>query len=593
MIICTFEDQSINMHLKRYIILLLLVVFIQYVGSANCSYTHQKDSILQEQANPEDELFTSALFELENGEQGAAYADFVSYLNCVRIQNNNSAIVEALYHVGTIYKEMQVWDIALQFFFEAIEVSNEPYTAVTGEVLASVGGIYYDREDFHQALQYYQKSLQVFRRNSTSREVAAAMNNIGECHRFHGNADSALYYYQAAVDMNKNQQNHLFLAINYNNIGTVLLGQSKYETSYTYLNESRIILEKEGHTELIAASYSSLGDYYMATGMVAKAIENYRKTLAFNKFSYAKKEFIESDAWMGLSAAYDHIGDDKNALNALRRYHEVRKSIDAATMDKAVFEIETRFETKQKEQEIQALKEQSAIDQEAKRKQLVRSVIIIVMLLLIVALLIYSYLLQSRSIRNKTLLYKQQEKVNQLELDKKNLENQRLQAENRDLEARGEIEVMKREALEQELQFKERELSTSAMHVVGKNEMLSGLKSAMQQLLENDNADPQQILRELVRTIDQNINLDKDWDTFKLHFEKVHPGFFMRLKEHYPDLTVDELKLCAYLRINLSSKEIAQILNITPVAINKRRNRLRKKIDLDTSDDLFMFMSRI
>ncbi|MEA3446274.1 MAG: LuxR C-terminal-related transcriptional regulator, partial [Bacteroidota bacterium] len=93
--------------------------------------------------------------------------------------------------------------------------------------------------------------------------------------------------------------------------------------------------------------------------------------------------------------------------------------------------------------------------------------------------------------------------------------------------------------------------------------------------------------------IKDNIDSDNDWQQFKLHFEEVHIGFFDNLKTNYPGLTQNELKLCAYLRINLSSKEIAQMLHNTSDTINKSRYRLRKKLNLSNEDDLIEFIRNV
>jgi DNA-binding CsgD family transcriptional regulator len=127
------------------------------------------------------------------------------------------------------------------------------------------------------------------------------------------------------------------------------------------------------------------------------------------------------------------------------------------------------------------------------------------------------------------------------------------------------------------------------MHVVNKNKVLSDIK----RMIETEyNADKvaKSNLKKIINEINSNIHLDNDWDDFKLHFEAVNTNFFEKLQKEYPKLTKNDLKLCAYMRMNLSSKEIAQILNITLSAVSKSRNRLRKKMGLDSSVKLTQFM---
>ena len=100
-------------------------------------------------------------------------------------------------------------------------------------------------------------------------------------------------------------------------------------------------------------------------------------------------------------------------------------------------------------------------------------------------------------------------------------------------------------------------------------------------------------MKKIIQEINSNINLDDDWDDFKMHFEEVNNDFFSKLQGQFPKLTKNDYKLCAYMRMNLSSKEIAQILNITLSAVSKSRNRLRKKMDLDSSVKLTQFMMNL
>jgi FixJ family two-component response regulator len=93
--------------------------------------------------------------------------------------------------------------------------------------------------------------------------------------------------------------------------------------------------------------------------------------------------------------------------------------------------------------------------------------------------------------------------------------------------------------------------------------------------------------------IDSNISSEQDWQVFESNFNKVHEEFLKKLIELYPNLTPSDLKLAAYLRMNLSSKEIAQLFNITHRSVELKRYRLRKKMELDTEVNLGEFMMKI
>ena len=90
--------------------------------------------------------------------------------------------------------------------------------------------------------------------------------------------------------------------------------------------------------------------------------------------------------------------------------------------------------------------------------------------------------------------------------------------------------------------------------------------------------------------LNKNLNDEEDWDLFLVKFEEKHPKFFNTLKTDYPQLTTNDLRLCSCLKLNLSSKDIASLMNLSVRAVENARYRLRKKLDLDTSDNLNEFL---
>lgn len=587
-----------------FILFITLILFPLLVAGKTLNptdtATHSNSTIKQKNLSPglKKGAFAQAYFEKGKAcfykeNFGTAYEHFQQYIAAIEKQNNPDQLIFAYRCVGDIYKDKMVFDVALDYYLKALHLSKAEDNKVTGDIYTAIGGIYYDQEYFERSQDFYQKSLEIYQKCNARQDLAAAYNNLGEMFRFQGNSDSALSYYQEAVKINRAFNNRYYLAINYNNIGQVYLNQKKYKEAYTNLIASQNLLASDSLLDLLAASYSSIANYYLQTNDYKKAARNYLKTLEFKLDDYPKHEIIKKDAYYGLSNAYNGLGDMHNAFKYYQKYTELKDIVFNSEKHKTIFEVQTRYETKQKENEITYLQEKAKRDNQEKQKQRTNLIIVISLLALIVLLLIYSYLLSNNTLKQKTQLFEQTNRLNQLEIENKAIENKRLIVENRELEAREEINRLNQEKLQTELEHKQRELSTTALHVIGKNEMLDTLKCAMQKLIKDHQKAPQQALEGLIGEIDNNIHLDKDWDAFKLHFEKVHPGFFTRLKERYTELTVDELKLCAYLRINLSSKEIAQILNITQAAINKRRNRLRKKLELQASDDLFHFMNSI
>lgn len=154
-----------------------------------------------------------------------------------------------------------------------------------------------------------------------------------------------------------------------------------------------------------------------------------------------------------------------------------------------------------------------------------------------------------------------------------------------------EITRLKNEKLESEIEHKNRELATSTMHVVTKNEFIGEIKTKLNGIVrEGGSKGLSKELNRIIKEIDHNIATDKDWEQFQLHFDGVHGDFSKRLQAAYPGLTPQEMKLCAYLRLNLSTKEIAQLMHISVRGVEISRYRLRKKLNLDRQDNLLDFM---
>lgn len=137
--------------------------------------------------------------------------------------------------------------------------------------------------------------------------------------------------------------------------------------------------------------------------------------------------------------------------------------------------------------------------------------------------------------------------------------------------------------LESEVIYKNKMLANSTMTLVQKNKMLINLKDFISKGEESSR-------QKLLHLIDKNINSDHDWEIFETTFAEVHQGFLQKLKEKHPALTAGDLRLAAYIRMNLSSKEIAPLMNISLRSIENKRYRLRKKMDISHEGNLKQYL---
>jgi DNA-binding CsgD family transcriptional regulator len=195
------------------------------------------------------------------------------------------------------------------------------------------------------------------------------------------------------------------------------------------------------------------------------------------------------------------------------------------------------------------------------------------------------------------LLYFRQRRIFRLQQKKHEEEQARLQYLHQLEMEKSEKEIvkLKNEKLEAEIEHKNTELASTAMHLVQKGELLSNIREELVRMKKGANGDgvAADEFKKMLRILGEENKMDKDWEQFAVHFDKVHSDFLQILKAAYPALSAHELKLCAYLRMNLSSKEIAQLENISVRGVEISRYRLRKKLKIPTETNLFDFLMEL
>ena len=149
-----------------------------------------------------------------------------------------------------------------------------------------------------------------------------------------------------------------------------------------------------------------------------------------------------------------------------------------------------------------------------------------------------------------------------------------------------ELIQSRNDQLRVDIESKSRELATSTMSIIKKNELLGSIKKALQD--EGDLG-----VKSVVKIIDKNLSNTDDWQMFKEAFNNADKDFIKKLKFMHSNLTPNDLRLCAYLRLNLSSKEIAPLLNISSKSVEVKRYRLRKKLNLGPNDGLTDYVLNI
>lgn len=183
--------------------------------------------------------------------------------------------------------------------------------------------------------------------------------------------------------------------------------------------------------------------------------------------------------------------------------------------------------------------------------------------------LIFYFLHKRKVAKEQRLLQLDLENKQAIILKEKSIENEK------------KLVSIRNEALKNEIKLKSKQLANNAMSLVKKNETLTNLK---REFALNRNSIDAQLYQKLLKKIDGSLGHKGEWKIFEHNFNQVHEDFFNQLKKQFPKLTHKDLKLCAYIKMNIPTKEIAPLMNISDRGVETHRYRLKKKLNLDKKD---------
>lgn len=489
----------------------------------------------------------------------------------------------AMYNnAGNIYQAMGEMDKALETLLSSLKLSDtliaaEPKNAsnipTRIKILNNTAVVYQSLNEPEKADQLLLKALNLGRDLDDPRALLPTLNNLGLIRIDQERYNEAIEYYMEALELGHQVSDSMGISGNYNNLGLIYEKLGNKRKALSYYLASLDITQRLGFSIGIANTCANAGRLYSEINIPDSAVYYVKKgiddAIKSGNNTYLMKNY------QTLSSIYEKTGALGKALDMHKKFMGVKDSIFDTEKNKQIEEMTARFETEKKEKENQLLRKNIEIQQ----RTTLLLIISLVAIILIALLLYYFYRLKNKAL-------KQQSKLNEKEQDLYLLETARLEDQ---LFAEHEINRLQNEKLQQ----KNRELSTRMLHNINKNDAMMSIMQQIQKVREDDRQDSGASYDRIMKIAKENLSLDKDWDQFKLHFEEVNPGFFYNLTQKFPTLTQNEQKLCAYYRINLGTKEIARILNITPAAVQKSRYRLRKKMHIASDIALYDFMAEL
>lgn len=469
------------------------------------------------------------------------------------------------------FKILNLLDIELAKGHDSLALCNK-----YASTYVAIGTTYFNLENNAKALEYYQKSLEKIDQLARL-DPAYPVNekrliifiNMGGAYLSNRNLEEARLNFEKALEMNKRINNQVYYGVLYNNLGIVYKEKKELAKAYDYYNKCLEIRTKLTDSAGLAQVYNNLGDYYYITGDYAKAVEILNKALLFSRKTGNIRSQLKAANF--LSMTYEKINKPDNALAMHKLFKQLNDSIINSEQieNTARLELQYQYEKQRKESELQ---------QEIQLARKERKALIY---LIIAGLLFFSFVIVVLLNRNQRIKMKQSKLLQEsLELESKNLnlEKQNL--------------LLEKQNLELELEFRNKELATHVMYLLKKNEFIGAITEKLlalkPMLLPENKLWMQDIVKEMKSNIDNTV-----WGEFEVRFQQVHKDFYLKLSEKFPDLTPNETKLCAFLRLNMTTKDISAITFQSLKSIQVARARLRKKMDISRDDNLVSYLQQL
>lgn len=523
-----------------------------------------------------------------------------------------------------------------------LDLKNELENAVKkgdlplqGKLLGQMGELCFHLGQYPRALDYYLKASNIFQKSKNETQLAYACIDLGILYYYNRDIDkSNTLLYEALTLFNK-QKDEKGLALTYANIGFSFEKQEKYDSAYFYQMRALNVYKKQADTAKFAKIYENLGSihedlgnydsamYYFRLSLEQYQVQNeqsqhievinnigdvlrktgeYRKSISYTlkaiQISLAQNNIYQlSSGYRDLAKAYNLLGINDSAYYCLELSRKYALDIYSAESSRQMAFLETENNARKKDESIHQLQQ----SQQLNKILAIASGIIAILVAILLALAWNRHKLK---IRNERAISKQQKVImetnNQLmeaDLKSRILEEERLrtrlnneQLEKARLDAQLKSNLLEETLLKEQIEQKSKELSTNALHVIQKNQLLEQLKEQIETIVNDDKRDHKKQLKQLLTSINQNFNNESYWIEFKNTFEQIHKSFYEKLTSICPDISSSELRLVSLLKMNMNSNDIATILGISSDSLRVARYRLRKKLNLEQGANLGTFL---
>lgn len=452
---------------------------------------------------------------------------------------------EATLLIANSFTQLNDFTKSSNLCFEALElyekIGDEKGTC---DALNGIGIIYFEQKQYDKALEYFKRSLAIAEKLNDLRGISRGLNNTSNVYGLDkNNVHKSIKALEEAIEINLRTGQKLWLGINYSNLASYYAQIDKYDSAFQYVFKSIETYKELNNLLDLARSYHQLSEYYLV-------MENTKEFLFYAMLADSIGEAkglkgVQFTTANTLQNYYLQAGDFEKAYFYKTRQYNLKDSIDTETSLTRLAQLELLYDLEKKEQEMKI---------QTQRKDF----IIALSIVSLVALVIFSILL----------LFRYRIKVRYSNLEQQKLKN--------------------------ELEYKNKEMTANVMALMKKNEMLTDITTRLIDIeAKADREETKSSIRKVAIDI-ENSTQEKIWEEFELRFKQVHSAFYNKLNLRFPDLSPNEQRLCAFLKLNLTTKEISSITGQNARAIEMARFRLRKKLGISTQEiNLVTFISQI
>lgn len=513
--------------------------------------------------------------------------------------NDEAGKAKSLNNLGIAWSQYGSFDKSLSCYLEVIPYFTKKNDLINlGRVYMSMGLVYEQLKKYNQAISSGNKAREIFISLNNEKLIADVTTNMGITYQSMGEFRKSQAYFEEALAFYKKENNTFGMAVVMTNLARMYKAEKNINLAHSWYDKALPLIRAIHNSWAEASLFNDLAGIQISQGLWQEALASLNKALQLNR--QTGDHTLESQIYHSFYMVYDTLRQDRLALDYFKKYKTVHDTLNSLQKARIIEELTIGFETAQKEAENQILK------QEVKASEVRQRVIIGSFTLgLVVSILLIVLLILKR--KNLILIKEQAERESKMKkIELENLEAERhlketefvkmetekklqeVQLEKMESEKRLHEEAVER--LQFEIQLKEQEL---VYQTLLRMDMTRINRSVQEKLLpfqykfpgKKDQAEYVQLIQEITHDAGNDAFAD-----FEVMFKQIHKSFNEKLLARCNSLSKMELMICALLRINLSTKDIARLLNISASSVDMTRHRIRQKLELDAKENLNSFL---